>query len=130
MVHELNRFVQAEWRRRRDNRLKQTKVAERGRSPPNPTYDRLSFYIDPRNLAEGAGNELCTRLIDYRFVFSVKGMIQFWREEHTFGFCSRRNVHFVHIGNVENVARFRFRSLRVVNVGRGQLSDFMLFRSF
>jgi hypothetical protein len=74
LVHELICFVQAEWRRRRDNRLKQTKVAERGRSPPNPTYDRLSFYIDPCNLAEGAGNELCRRLIDYRFVFSVKGM--------------------------------------------------------
>jgi hypothetical protein len=29
------------------------------------------------NLAEGARNELCKRLIDYRFVFSVKGMIQF-----------------------------------------------------
>jgi hypothetical protein len=33
-----------------------------------------------------------------------------WREEHTFGFCQMRNVHFVHTGNVKNVARSRFRS--------------------
>jgi hypothetical protein len=57
--------------------LKQIKVSEQGGCPPNPIYDRLSFYIKPRILAEGARNELCTRLIDYRFVFSVKGMIQF-----------------------------------------------------
>jgi hypothetical protein len=41
-----------------------------------------------------------------------------------------QNVHFAHTENVENVARSRFRSWRVVNVSRGRLSDFMLFRRF
>src|SRR4030095_1050433 len=33
-------------------------------------------------LAEGAGNELCERLTDYRFVFSVKGLIDLTRRTH------------------------------------------------
>jgi hypothetical protein len=95
-----------------------------------PFMTDCCFYIKPRILTEGARNELCKRLIDYRFCFFRERDDPIWRKEHTFGFCSRRNVHSVRTGNVENVARFRFRSLRVVNVGRGQLSDFMRFRSF
>jgi hypothetical protein len=49
LVHELNGFVQVEWRRRRDDRLKQTKIAERRERPPNSAYDLLSFCINPRN---------------------------------------------------------------------------------
>ena len=94
-----------------------------------PFMTDCRFYIKPRILAEGARNELCTRL-RLSICFFRERDDPIWREEHTFGFCSRLNVHSVRTGNVENVARFRFRSLRVVNVGRGQLSDFMRFRSF